>query len=81
MTMTDNKERYLVLDGEEYLTINQACDYLGGITSQTLRTRTAKLGYKKYHQQISPNVVYYKRSDLESMRAMRPIENEEGPLQ
>jgi hypothetical protein len=63
----------ITLDGEEYYTINEACDYLGGITSQTLRTRTKALGIPRYQQQIAPNIVYYKRKDLESMRAMRPI--------
>jgi hypothetical protein len=66
----------IILDNEEYLTIQEACEMLK-ITSQTLRTRTKALNIPKYHQKIAPNVVYYKKSDLEDMRAMRPVREEE----
>ena len=72
MTIT-GPEKYITVDGEEYLTISQACDYLGGITSQTLRTRTRAAGIEQFHQLIAPNVVYYKKKDLENMRRMRPV--------
>ena len=60
-----------IIDNEEYLTTAEACEYLGGISSLTLRNRTKAAGIVSYKQGFSRNV-YYKKSDLDQLKALRP---------
>ncbi len=66
----------VIAGDEEYLTTAEACKYLGGISDQTLRLRARANGIKAYKQGISRNV-YYRRSDLDRMKAFRPVEDDE----
>lgn len=61
------------VDNEEYFTVQEACDYLGGISAQTLRLRAKANGVKAYRQGIARNV-YYRKSDLDKMKAFRPVD-------
>ena len=67
----------ITVDNEEYLTVPEACDYLGGISAQTLRLRARANGVKAYKQGLARNV-YYRRSDLDRIKAFRPVDEEEG---
>jgi hypothetical protein len=62
----------VIVDGEEFYSVPEACEYLGGISSQTLRLRARANGVQAYRQGISRNV-YYKKSDLDRMKAFRPV--------
>ncbi len=63
----------VIVDGEEYLSTSEACDYLGGISSETLRKRARANGVTRFRRGIE-KTVYYKKADLDSkLRAMRPI--------
>ncbi len=64
------------VDNEEYLSVEEACDYLGGITRQTLRNRTKAFGISAYKQGISRSV-YYKRSDLDRLKVFHPVDPDE----
>jgi hypothetical protein len=66
----------IMVDGEEYYSVLEACEYLGGITSQTLRNRAKAFGITAYRQGITRNV-YYKKSDLDKIKAFRPVKKEE----
>jgi excisionase family DNA binding protein len=66
----------ITVDNEEFLSVEEACEYLGGITRQTLRNRTKAAGISAYKQGISRNV-YYKKSDLDSLKAFRPVDPDE----
>ena len=60
------------VDNEEYYTVAEACEYLGNITSQTLRNRAKANGVLAYKQGITKNV-YYRKSDLDRLKAFRPV--------
>ena len=62
-------------DHEEYLTIEEACEYLGGITRDTLRRRTEAYGIKKYIRGVTRRV-YYRKSDLDKLNEFRPLDDE-----
>lgn len=64
-------------DNEEYLTIPEACKYLGGISSQTLRLRTRDNHVQAYKQGLSKKI-YYRKSDLGRIVAFRPVKTGEG---
>ena len=66
----------VVVDNEEYFTVPEACEYLGGISPQTLRLRARANGVKAYKQGLA-RAVYYRKSDLERMRAFRPVDGEQ----
>ena len=66
----------ITVDQEEYLTIPEACEYLGGITRQTLRIHVKTHNIPAYKQGISRNI-YYKKSDLDKLKELRPIQPEE----
>ena len=68
----------ITVDREEYFSIPEACEYLGGITRQTLRLRAKEHDIKAYKQGISRHV-YYRRSDLDRLKAFRPVEDDEDP--
>ncbi len=61
-------------NGDLYFTIAEATEYLGGISSQTLRVRAKKRGIKVHHRDIAPNRVYYLKSDLDTLKQFRPRE-------
>ena len=66
----------LIVDNQEFLSVTEACEYLGGISRQTLRIRTKEYGISAYKQGISRNV-YYKKSDLDKLMALHPVESDE----
>jgi hypothetical protein len=70
----------IVVDNEEYLSISEALIYLGGISRQTLRLRTKAEGIKAYKQGISRNV-YYRKSDLDRLKELRPIDDHEDDVE
>ena len=65
----------IIIDGEEYLSIEEACDYLGGISRETLRRRTQAAGIQKFTRGITRNV-YYRKADLDRLNELRPVEDE-----
>jgi hypothetical protein len=66
----------IAVDNEEYYSVAEACEYLGGISRQTLRLRAKADNIRTYKQGITRNV-YYRKSDLDRLRAFRPAEPEE----
>lgn len=60
------------VDNEEYYTVAEACKYLGNITPQTLRNRAKANGVLAYKQGVTKNV-YYRKSDLDRLKAFRPV--------
>lgn len=65
----------IIVGDEEYLSVAEACDYLS-ISYPTLRNRTRTAGIRAYKQGISRSV-YYRKSDLDSLKEFRPIEPDE----
>jgi excisionase family DNA binding protein len=63
------------IDGEEYLSIEEACRYLGGISRETLRRKAQANGIKKYTKGITRNV-YYRTTDLDGLNKLRPVEDD-----
>jgi hypothetical protein len=61
------------VDNEEYLTIPEACEYLGGISPQTLRLRARDNHVHPYKQGLSKKI-YYRKSDLDRIKAFRPVD-------
>lgn len=66
----------ITINGEEYLTIEESCEYLGGISRETLRRRTKDAGIQRYTRGIT-RAVYYRRADLDRLLELRPVEDEE----
>lgn len=66
----------IIIDHEEYLSIDEACEYLGGISRETLRRRTKAAGIKKYSRGITRNV-YYRKTDLDRLYQLRPVEDDD----
>jgi hypothetical protein len=60
------------VDNEEYYTVAEACEYLGNITPQTLRNRAKANGVLAYKQGVTKHV-YYRKSDLDRLKAFRPV--------
>jgi len=65
------------VDDEEYLTIAEACEYLGGISPQTLRLRARENKVNPYKQGLTKKI-YYRKSDLDRIKAFRPVIREDG---
>jgi excisionase family DNA binding protein len=62
--------------GEEtYYATDEACDYLG-ISRDTLNRMTKDGRLRKYRQGFA-RTVYYRQAELDALKAMRPIEDEE----
>lgn len=59
-------------DNEEYYTIAEACEYLGGISPQTLRLRAKANNVQPFKQGLSKKI-YYRKSDLDRIKAFRPV--------
>lgn len=64
----------ILVDNEEYLSIEEACTYLGGISRETLRRRTKAASIQKYTRGITKNV-YYRKADLDRLNELRPVED------
>jgi predicted DNA-binding protein (UPF0251 family) len=56
----------------EYLSIDEACEYLGGISRETLRRQANKRKWQKYTQGVRRNV-YYRKDDVETLQELRPL--------
>jgi hypothetical protein len=67
----------IMVDNEEFLSVVEACAYLGGISRQTLRLRAKANGIHAYKQGVTRNV-YYKKSDLDRLKVFRPVDSDEG---
>jgi hypothetical protein len=65
----------IIIDHEEYLNIDEACAYLGGISRETLRRRTKAFGIKKFTRGITRNV-YYRKADLDKLLQLRPVDDD-----
>lgn len=66
----------ITINGEEYLTIEESTEYLGGISRETLRRRAKDAGIQRYTRGIT-RTVYYRKVDLDRLLELRPIEDEE----
>lgn len=66
----------IIINNEEYYSIEEACEYLGGISRETLRRRTQESGIKKYSRGVTRNV-YYRKADLDNLNQLRPIDDDE----
>ncbi|HEU5226941.1 MAG TPA: helix-turn-helix domain-containing protein [Ktedonobacteraceae bacterium] len=66
-----------IIDGEEYYTIEEARQYLGGISRETLRKKAQKYGIKRYAKGIA-RTVYYRKSDLDRLNELRPLDDEDN---
>ncbi len=64
------------VDDEEYYTIAEACEYLGGISAQTLRLRARDNHVQPYKQGLTKKI-YYRKSDLDRIKAFRPVSRNE----
>ena len=62
----------ITINNEEYLSTAEACQYLGGITSQTLRMRAKVYGIEPVKRGIGRQV-YYSRRDLDKLLEFRPV--------
>ena len=62
------------VNNEEYYSVAEACDYLGGISSQTLRTMARKHNVKRYQRDLAPNIKYYRKVDLDKLMEFKAIE-------
>ena len=65
----------IMIEGEEYLTIDESCEYLGGVSRETLRRRTKDAGIQRYTRGIA-RTVYYRKVDLDRLLRLRPVEDE-----
>ncbi len=65
------------VNSDTYLTKDEAKHVLGGVSDQTLRTLARKHGVQRYNRDVSPNVKFYKKEDIEKLAKMRPVEEEE----
>jgi excisionase family DNA binding protein len=66
----------IIIDNEEYLSIEEACSYLGGISRETLRRRTEAYGIRKYTRGVTRRV-YYRKSDLDRLNEFRPVDDDQ----
>jgi len=66
----------ITVNDEEYYSIDEACEYLGKISRETLRRRAQEHGIKKYARGVRKNV-YYRKADLDKLNELRPIEDDE----
>jgi len=62
----------IMVENVEYMSVLEACEYLG-VSRQTLRLRAKENHILAYKQGVTRNV-YYKKSDLDSLKALRPVD-------
>jgi len=65
-----------VIDNVEYMSILEACEYLG-VSRQTLRLRAKENHLLPYKRGVTRNV-YYRKSDIDSLKALRPVNPEQA---
>ena len=65
----------IIIDNEEYYSVEEACAFLGGISRETLRRRTQAYGIKKYTRGVTRNV-YYRKADLDRLNELRPVDDD-----
>ncbi len=70
-----SKDMPIIIDNEEYYTVEEACDYLGGITRDTLRRRAEAYGIPKHTRGVTRRV-YYLKADLDKLNRPRPVDND-----
>jgi len=63
------------IDGEVYLTTPEASDYLG-VSRETLHQMTKDGRLRKYRQGFS-RTVYYKQTELDELRRIRPVDDDD----
>ena len=64
----------MIIDNEEYYTVEEACDYLGGITRDTLRRRAEVYGIQKHTRGVTKRV-YYRKVDLDKLNRPHPVDD------
>jgi len=64
----------ITINGEEFLTIEESCEYLGRISRETLRRRTKEAGIERYTRGIT-RTVYYRKTDLDRLLELRPVKD------
>ena len=64
----------IIIDNEEFYTVEEACDYLGGITRDTLRRRAEAYGIQKHTRGVTRRV-YYRKADLDKLNRPRPVDD------
>jgi excisionase family DNA binding protein len=64
----------LEVDGETYYSTEEACDYLG-ISRDTINRMTKDGRLRKYRQGFA-RTVYYRKSELDALKAIRPVEDD-----
>jgi excisionase family DNA binding protein len=62
------------MDGVMYYSTEEACDYLG-LSRDTLNRMTKDGRLHKYRQGFA-RTVYYRQSELDALRAIRPVDDE-----
>ena len=62
------------IDGETYYTTEEASDYLG-VSRDTLNRMAGDGRLRKYRQGFA-RTVYYRQSELDDLKAMRPVDEE-----
>ncbi len=65
----------IMVENVEYMSVTEACEYLA-TSRQTLRLRAKENHIQAYKQGITRNV-YYKKSDLERLKTLRPVDPDE----
>ena len=65
----------IIIDSEEYFSIEEACNYLGGISRETLRRRTEAYGIRKYTRGVTRRV-YYRKLDIDKLNEPRLIDDD-----
>lgn len=68
----------IIINSEEFFDSQEAVNYLTpfikSLTLQTLRVAIKQNGMKRYHQKIGANRSYYRKSDLDALKEMTPVE-------
>jgi excisionase family DNA binding protein len=64
----------VLIDGETYHSTEEACDYLG-VSRDTLNRMAGDGRLRKYRQGFA-RTVYYRQSELDALKAMRPVDKE-----
>jgi len=62
------------MDGETYYSTDEACSYLG-VSRDTLNRMTKDGRLHKYRQGFA-RTVYYRQSELDALRALRQVDDE-----
>jgi hypothetical protein len=63
----------IMINDEEYYSIEESCKYLGNISRETLRRRTVGAGIPKYTRGVTKRV-YYRKFDLDKLNELRQVD-------